>query len=77
MSKDNLLSEFIANLREAIDLPEKIVLEEITSLEELPEWDSVAMLGTLAMYEMKYGKEVSTDDIYEAKTVGDLYKLAN
>ncbi|VUS62362.1 hypothetical protein [Klebsiella grimontii] len=43
-------NEFIANLREAMDLPENIILTEHTKLEGLAEWDSVAMLGTISMY---------------------------
>ena len=40
----------------------------------LPEWDSLAALGVIVMFDMEYQKTVSGDDLYQAVTVGDLYR---
>lgn len=46
-----------------------------TALADLPEWDSLAALGVIVMFDMEYGKTITGEDLNAAITVGDLYKL--
>ncbi|MDF5939813.1 acyl carrier protein [Pseudomonas aeruginosa] len=43
-----------------------------TQLEDLPEWDSLAALGVIVMFDMEYGRTITGEDLIKARTVGDL-----
>ena len=45
-------------------------------LTDLPEWDSLAALGVIVMFDMEYGKTITGEDLHRLSTVGDLYRLA-
>ncbi|MGA4815637.1 hypothetical protein ACPA9J_12540 [Pseudomonas aeruginosa] len=46
-----------------------------TQLEDLPEWDSLAALGVIVMFDMEYGKTITGEDLIKACTVGDLHQM--
>ena len=46
-----------------------------TELQSLPEWDSLASLGVIVMFDTEYGKTISGDDIKKCVTLADLHKL--
>lgn len=46
-----------------------------TQLEDLPEWDSLAALEVIVMFDMEYGKTITGEDLIKARTVGDLYQM--
>lgn len=61
-------------LEEVLDI-EKDTLTENTILEETEEWDSIAIISVIAMFDSDFGKEVSPDDIKNAKIVRDITDL--
>lgn len=66
---------FIENFVAATDFQEPVEVTLDTVLLGLPEWDSLAALGVIVMFDMEYGKTITGDDLTAAITVGDLYKL--
>jgi len=64
--------EFIEKLSEILD----VEVNENTDLRELEEWDSLAMLGVLALYD-ELGIELDINEMDEFKSVKDLLKKAN
>ncbi|AEL07094.1 acyl carrier protein [Xanthomonas campestris pv. raphani] len=66
---------FIENFLSATDFQEPVEVTVDTVLRDLPEWDSLAALGVIVMFDMEYGKTITGEDLTAAITVGDLYKL--
>jgi len=64
--------EFIEKLSDLLDTE----IDENTSLEELEEWDSLAMLGLLSIYD-ELQVEIDIDEMDDFKNVNDLLKKAN
>ena len=64
--------EFIEKLSELLD----VEVNENTDLRELEEWDSLAMLGVLALYD-EIGVEIDINEMDEFKSVKDLLEKAN
>jgi acyl carrier protein len=46
-----------------------------TELRSLPEWDSLAALGVIVMFDVDFGKTITGDDLKSCSTIADLYKL--
>lgn len=70
MSEASFILEFIA----ATDFREPLPISLDTELASLPEWDSLAALGVIVMFDMHYGMALTGDDLLRAVTVGDLYR---
>ncbi|BCQ60314.1 acyl carrier protein [Pseudomonas protegens] len=66
---------FIENFLSATDFQEPVEVTMETELRNLPEWDSLAALGVIVMFDIEYKKVISGDDLEKAVTVGDLYNL--
>ncbi|MEI6534075.1 MAG: phosphopantetheine-binding protein [Verrucomicrobiaceae bacterium] len=66
--------EFLTNLETAIDAEAGSIAEDAT-LSSILEWDSLAVVGYIAMADAKYGKKVLPGRIKECKTVNDLMQL--
>ncbi|MCC5067290.1 acyl carrier protein [Xanthomonas campestris] len=66
---------FIENFLSATDFQEPVEVTVDTVLRELPEWDSLAALGVIVMFDMEYGKTITGEDLANVVTVGDLYNL--
>ncbi|MEO1927138.1 MAG: phosphopantetheine-binding protein [Nautiliaceae bacterium] len=64
--------EFIEKLSEVLD----VEVNENTDLTELEEWDSLAMLGVLSLYD-ELGVEIDINEMDEFKSVKDLLKKAH
>ena len=64
--------EFVEKLSEILD----VEVDENTDLRELEEWDSLAMLGVLALYD-EIGVEIDINEMDEFKSVKDLLNKAN
>lgn len=45
-------------------------------LEELPNWDSTALIGVIVLAESASDRHVSPDQVVNCATVGDLLRLA-
>jgi len=65
--------EFLELLAETIDTEEE--LNEEMSLDEIDEYDSIAVLSLMSMYD-ELGVKVAPNDFKELKNVADLIKLA-
>lgn len=46
------------------------------NLEDYAEWDSMANLGVMSMFDMEFGITLKTDDLKNIKTVNELMALA-
>ncbi|MFM6989868.1 MAG: acyl carrier protein [Rhodoferax sp.] len=66
---------FIDNFLVAVDFQEPVEVTLETVLKELPEWDSLAALGVIVMFDIEYGKTIVGDDLKACNTLADLYKL--
>jgi acyl carrier protein len=65
--------EFLTALKEALET--KTELKDDTVLASVEEWDSLAMIMSLALFNKHLGQKVSAKDARDAKTVGDLLNL--
>lgn len=68
------MDEFKKLLAEALEVNESEISMEAT-LDSFPTFDSLAMVIILAKIDEDFGKQLKAEDIREAKTVNDLYKL--
>lgn len=68
--------KFIENFLSATDFQNPVEVTMETVLVDLPEWDSLAALGVIVMFDMEYGKTITGEDLHKIGTIGDLYKLA-
>ncbi|GGC14603.1 acyl carrier protein [Oxalicibacterium flavum] len=66
---------FIEKFNEAVDFQEPVAVTAETRLESLPEWDSLAALGVIVMFDMEYGKTITGEHLAKAETIQDLYQL--
>jgi len=69
------IEQFIENFLIAVDFQEPVEVVPDTELVSLPEWDSLAALGVIVMFDVDYGKTIAGDDLKDCATVTDLYKL--
>jgi acyl carrier protein len=60
------------NLLEELLLVEKDTLNETTELSSIGEWDSMAVISVIAMFDSVFGKDVKTEEIKKFKTVKDI-----
>ena len=66
---------FIENFLLAVDFQDPVEVTMETVLMELPEWDSLAALGVIVMFDIEYSKTIVGDDLKSCITIADLYKL--
>ena len=69
------LDQFIESFLTAVDFQEPVEVTSDTALKDLPEWDSLAALGVIVMFDVEFGKTITGDDIKNCTTVADLHKL--
>lgn len=69
------IQAFIENFQVAVDFQEPVEVTPTTVLRELPEWDSLAALGVIVMFDIEYNKTITGDDLKTCITLEDLYKL--
>jgi acyl carrier protein len=60
------------NILEELLLIEKDTLDEATELSDIPEWDSMAVISTIAMFDSVFGKDIKSEEIRKFKTVKDI-----
>ena len=63
------LQKFIEKFAEAIEM------ESVTRFRDLDEWNSLAALSVIAMFDEEYDKELKVPDFKQANTIGDLINL--
>lgn len=69
------IAQFIENFLTAVDFQEAVEVTPETLLKDLPEWDSLAALGVIVMFDVDFGKSITGDDLKNCVTITDLYKL--
>jgi acyl carrier protein len=68
-------SEFLAKVDEILELPEG-TLSGAEKLEDLENWDSVAMVSFIALADEQNGARLNVKQLAACETVEDLLKLA-
>lgn len=69
------IQAFIENFLVAVDFQDPVEVKPDTILIELPEWDSLAALGVIVMFDIEYGKTIVGDDLKQSGTLQDLFNL--
>ena len=69
------IDQFIESFLTAVDFQEDVEVTPETELKSLPEWDSLAALGVIVMFDVDYGKTITGDDLKNCSSIADLYKL--
>lgn len=69
------IQAFIENFLVAVDFQDPVEVTPETILVELPEWDSLAALGVIVMFDIEYGKTIIGDDLKQSVTLQDLFNL--
>ena len=70
------LKDFIEKFAEQFEETEISSFSANTSFMELEEWSSLMSLAIIAMVDEEYGVRVKGDDIKDANTIEDLFKIA-
>lgn len=68
------METFIANFEESIEGLEPGTVGADTVLRDLPQWDSLAVLTTLAMIDAEYEVSITANEIAECRTLRDLFE---
>ncbi len=71
------LENFINNFNIAVDFQEAVEINPDTLLADLPEWDSLAALGVIVMFDMEYEATITGNDLKDCKTIADVYQLVS
>lgn len=69
------IQEFIEQFLMAVDFQNPVDVTAATVLTDLPEWDSLAALGVIVMFDMEYSKTIIGDDLKQSVTIQDLFNL--
>ncbi len=69
------LEQFVEKFSNAVDFQTDVVLTGDTNLKTLAEWDSLAALGVIIMFDMEYNKAITGKHLVECQTVADVYAL--
>ena len=70
------LKDFIEKFAEQFEETEISSFSANTSFKELEEWSSLMSLAIIAMVDEEYCVRVKGDDIKDANTIEDLFKIA-
>lgn len=68
-------TEFVEQFIIAVDFQDPVEVNADTLLVELPEWDSLAALGVIVMFDIEYSKTIIGEDLKQCATLQDLFNL--
>ena len=71
MTEQEFLEEFVT----AIDPSEPDAIGIDTELNSIPEWDSLAVLGVIVLFETMFDKKITGEEIGNKKLVRDIYAM--
>jgi acyl carrier protein len=71
MNESEFLEEFIS----AVDPADPSPIGIDTVLKAIPEWDSLAILGVIVMFETSFDKKITGEVLAETVTVRDVFNL--
>ena len=66
------LQDFIQNIVNLFDDIDTSNFSVLTDFKDNDEWNSLLVLSVIAMVDEEYGIIITSDDIRQAKTIGDL-----
>ncbi len=66
--------EFIVEMQDVLQTDAQLTAE--TELTDLAEWDSLAVMATMAFLDRNFGVKLSIADIKELNTIGDIVAKA-
>ena len=66
--------DFLNELTEIMQLDEVLIGDEV--LEDFDEWDSMANLGVLSMFDSEFSTNLEIDSLKNIKTITELMVLA-
>jgi acyl carrier protein len=66
------IEEFLKKIAETLEVP---AISESDNVTTLPQWDSLAALSLIAMFDANYGVNLVTAEIQQTRTAGELWKL--
>jgi acyl carrier protein len=69
------IDQFIEDFLMAVDFQSPVDVKPETELLSLPEWDSLAALGVIVMFDMEFNKTITGDHLKNCMTLADLYAL--
>lgn len=68
------MQEIISQIEEMMEYPAgKLTGNE--RLADIPEWDSIMVLGVIALAESVGGRELSPEDFNDAQTINDIVNI--
>ncbi len=65
------IQEKLNILQDLLDVDQDALNEE-TELDQLSEWDSIAVITVIAMFDSHFGKEVTPEAVKGFKTIKDI-----
>ncbi|MFZ2889153.1 acyl carrier protein [Sulfuricurvum sp.] len=71
MTKQDLITE----IEDILQVDEGSLNEE-TALASLEDWDSLAFISIIALFDKKLSKKVSLDELKQCQSVGDIIALS-
>lgn len=66
---------FIDSFLLAVDFQTPVHVDLDTVLLDLPEWDSLAALAVIVMFDMEYNTTISGEDLKACRTLADVMAL--
>ena len=69
------LEKFVRNFAEQFEDTELEVFKSDTAFKDLDEWSSLMALSIIAMVDEEYGIVLKGEDIRNANTIEDLFKI--
>ena len=69
------ITRFIDNFTTAVDFQDPVEILAETKLADLPEWDSLAALGVIVMFDMEYGITITGGDLKNCESIEDIFLL--
>jgi acyl carrier protein len=70
------IEQFIEDFLVAVDFQDPVAVSADTVLTDLPEWDSLAALGVIVMFDIDYNRTITGDDLKTCRTLKDLFIFA-
>ncbi|MGD9942533.1 MAG: acyl carrier protein [Burkholderiaceae bacterium] len=75
LSSMDTIEQFIEKFLVAVDFQDPVEVAAETELRALPEWDSLAALGVIVMFDVEYGRTITGNDLKRCVTIADLHRL--
>jgi len=70
------IDDFIIKFKSIFEDGEKLVIAPHTEFRALEDWDSLAALGFITMMDAEYDVKITANEIKAAKTIQELFQLA-